>query len=179
VVGLLDAGKGGKEKSKTDFLRRFDETMNANTLRDQLLPDSLPTSTMQAGTTTQPLPLPDPSTASPRRQLLVRALCRAHIRFGYTVAIYLKAIHENPDLPLAYALMYFLRGALPWQGLKAATKKQKYDRIVEKKMTTRTDLICRGYILFLHIIFYLHSFVFRSHVCYHVLCSIVIYVHSP
>jgi hypothetical protein len=29
---------------------------------------------------------------------------------------------------LAYVLMYFLRGALPWQGLKAATKKQKYDR---------------------------------------------------
>lgn len=46
---------------------------------------------------------------------------------------------------LAYVLMYFLRGALPWQGLKAATKKQKYDRIMEKKMTTPTDLLCRGY----------------------------------
>ncbi|KAJ7492162.1 kinase-like domain-containing protein [Mycena latifolia] len=46
---------------------------------------------------------------------------------------------------LAYVLMYFLRGALPWQGLKAATKKQKYDRIMEKKMTTPTDLLCRGF----------------------------------
>ncbi|TFK59856.1 kinase-like protein, partial [Pluteus cervinus] len=46
---------------------------------------------------------------------------------------------------LAYVLMYFLRGALPWQGLKAATKKQKYDRILEKKMTTPTDLLCRGF----------------------------------
>jgi serine/threonine protein kinase len=45
---------------------------------------------------------------------------------------------------LAYVLMYFLRGALPWQGLKAATKKQKYDRIMEK-MTTHTDLLCRGF----------------------------------
>lgn len=41
--------------------------------------------------------------------------------------------------------MYFLRGALPWQGLKAATKKQKYDRIMEKKMTTPTDSLCRGF----------------------------------
>ncbi|KAJ7885309.1 casein kinase I [Mycena olivaceomarginata] len=46
---------------------------------------------------------------------------------------------------LAYVIMYFLRGDLPWQGLKAATKKQKYDRIMEKKMTTSTDLLCRGF----------------------------------
>ena len=46
---------------------------------------------------------------------------------------------------LGYVLMYFLRGALPWQGLKAATKKQKYDRIMEKKMTTPTEFLCRGF----------------------------------
>ena len=45
----------------------------------------------------------------------------------------------------AYIFMYFLRGALPWQGLKATTKKQKYDHIMEKKMTTPTDLLCRGF----------------------------------
>lgn len=41
--------------------------------------------------------------------------------------------------------MYFLRGSLPWQGLKAATKKQKYDRIMEKKMTTPTEYLVRGF----------------------------------
>ncbi|KAG2216926.1 hypothetical protein INT45_004122 [Circinella minor] len=46
---------------------------------------------------------------------------------------------------LGYVLMYFCRGQLPWQGLKAATKKQKYDRIMEKKMTTPTELLCRGF----------------------------------
>ncbi|KPI36820.1 Casein kinase-like protein [Cyphellophora attinorum] len=30
-------------------------------------------------------------------------------------------------------------------GLKAATKKQKYDRIMEKKMTTPTEVLCRGF----------------------------------
>ncbi|KAL1918348.1 uncharacterized protein VTP21DRAFT_3008 [Calcarisporiella thermophila] len=46
---------------------------------------------------------------------------------------------------LGYVLMYFLRGSLPWQGLKANTKKQKYDRIMEKKMTTPTEVLCRGF----------------------------------
>jgi len=41
--------------------------------------------------------------------------------------------------------VYFLRGRLPWQGLKAATKKQKYDLIQEKKTITSTDLLCRGF----------------------------------
>ncbi|KAM7371279.1 hypothetical protein PAMP_010764 [Pampus punctatissimus] len=32
---------------------------------------------------------------------------------------------------LGYVLMYFNLGSLPWQGLKAATKRQKYERITE------------------------------------------------
>ncbi|GAB1217186.1 casein kinase I [Aspergillus terreus] len=46
---------------------------------------------------------------------------------------------------LGYVMLYFCRGTLPWQGLKAATKKQKYDRIMEKKMTTPTEVLCRGF----------------------------------
>ena len=45
---------------------------------------------------------------------------------------------------LAYVLVYFSRGSLPWQGLKAATKKQKYERISEKKIATPVDTLCRG-----------------------------------
>lgn len=40
--------------------------------------------------------------------------------------------------------MYFNRGSLPWQGLKAATKRQKYDKISEKKMSTPIEELCKG-----------------------------------
>jgi casein kinase 1 len=37
---------------------------------------------------------------------------------------------------LGFVLMYFLKGSLPWQGLKAGNKKQKYEKISEKKVST-------------------------------------------
>ncbi|XP_010527403.1 PREDICTED: casein kinase 1-like protein 11 isoform X1 [Tarenaya hassleriana] len=46
---------------------------------------------------------------------------------------------------LGYVLMYFLRGSLPWQGLKAGTKKQKYDKISEKKMLTPVEILCKSF----------------------------------
>ncbi|KAJ1971514.1 Palmitoylated plasma membrane-bound casein kinase [Dimargaris xerosporica] len=46
---------------------------------------------------------------------------------------------------LGHVFMYFLRGQLPWQGLKAATNKQKYERIGEKKQTTPIKDLCDGY----------------------------------
>ncbi|KAF8643890.1 hypothetical protein AX16_008906 [Volvariella volvacea WC 439] len=46
---------------------------------------------------------------------------------------------------LGHVFMYFLRGSLPWQGLKAATNKQKYEKIGEKKQTTPIKELCDGY----------------------------------
>lgn len=34
---------------------------------------------------------------------------------------------------IGYVLMYFSRGGLPWQGLKANSKKEKYQKIMDKK----------------------------------------------
>ncbi|XP_071702090.1 casein kinase 1-like protein 3 [Rutidosis leptorrhynchoides] len=44
---------------------------------------------------------------------------------------------------LGYVFLYFLRGSLPWQGLKGATKKQKYDKICEKKVSTPIEVLCK------------------------------------
>ena len=44
---------------------------------------------------------------------------------------------------MGYVLMYFNRTSLPWQGLKAATKKQKYERISEKKLSTPIEVLCK------------------------------------
>lgn len=46
---------------------------------------------------------------------------------------------------LGHVFFYFLRGGLPWQGLKAATNKQKYEKIGEKKQTTPIPELVEGY----------------------------------
>ncbi|KAH1203384.1 Casein kinase 1-like protein 3 [Glycine max] len=59
---------------------------------------------------------------------------------------------------LGYVLMYFLRGSyegldflvlaffsLPWQGLQAVTKRQKYDKICKKKLSTPIEILCKSY----------------------------------
>jgi serine/threonine protein kinase len=43
---------------------------------------------------------------------------------------------------LGYVLVYLAHGALPWQGIRAANKKQKYARILEKKRATTAAELC-------------------------------------
>ena len=45
---------------------------------------------------------------------------------------------------IGYLLVYFLRGALPWQGLNAKTKDQKYDKIKQKKISTTVEILTQG-----------------------------------
>lgn len=46
---------------------------------------------------------------------------------------------------LGFVLMYFNRGSLPWQGLRAATKKQKYQKISDRKVSTSINELCKNY----------------------------------
>jgi len=41
-------------------------------------------------------------------------------------------------------MIYLIRGELPWQGMKAKTMKEKYEKIMEKKISTPIDLLCKG-----------------------------------
>ncbi|KAL6948530.1 hypothetical protein ACO0QE_000998 [Hanseniaspora vineae] len=45
---------------------------------------------------------------------------------------------------LGHVFFYFLRGQLPWQGLKAANNKQKYEKIGEKKRLTNVYDLAQG-----------------------------------
>ena len=46
---------------------------------------------------------------------------------------------------LGYVLMYFLRGNLPWQGLKVCKGEDRYKKIYEIKKNTPVDELCAGF----------------------------------
>ncbi|CAF1906296.1 unnamed protein product [Rotaria magnacalcarata] len=43
---------------------------------------------------------------------------------------------------LGYVLVYLYEGRLPWQGLKAAAKSAKYEKICERKLHTSVESLC-------------------------------------
>ncbi|KIH68058.1 hypothetical protein ANCDUO_01606 [Ancylostoma duodenale] len=46
---------------------------------------------------------------------------------------------------LGHMFMYFLRGSLPWQGLKADTLKERYQKIGDTKRQTAVEVLCEGF----------------------------------
>jgi serine/threonine protein kinase len=46
---------------------------------------------------------------------------------------------------IGYVIMYFLKGALPWQGLKVDKKEDRYKKIYEKKKSTTEEELCAGF----------------------------------
>ena len=46
---------------------------------------------------------------------------------------------------VGYVLMYFLRGNLPWQGLKVRSKEDRYKKILERKKETSSEDLCRDF----------------------------------
>ena len=46
---------------------------------------------------------------------------------------------------VGYMLMYWLRGRLPWSGLKARNSKEKYEKIMRKKLAVPLAELCTGH----------------------------------
>ena len=46
---------------------------------------------------------------------------------------------------VGYVLMYFLRGELPWQGLRVKSKEDRYKKILEKKKQTTSEELCKNF----------------------------------
>uniref|UniRef100_A0A671QVF2 non-specific serine/threonine protein kinase n=1 Tax=Sinocyclocheilus anshuiensis TaxID=1608454 RepID=A0A671QVF2_9TELE len=46
---------------------------------------------------------------------------------------------------LGHMFMYFLRGSLPWQGLKADTLKERYQKIGDTKRVTPIEVLCESF----------------------------------
>ncbi len=44
---------------------------------------------------------------------------------------------------LGHMLVYFLKGGLPWQNLRAINKKDKYEKIMKKKLAVPINLLCK------------------------------------
>ncbi|KAL5488278.1 hypothetical protein ACEPAI_6386 [Sanghuangporus weigelae] len=73
-----------------------------------------------------------------------------HSFFGTTRFASLKALEgcsqsRRDDLEsVAYSLVYFVRGRLPWQGLRGGTEKHRDQRVREKKRTWTPERLCEG-----------------------------------
>eukprot|EP00826_Nyctotherus_ovalis_P066811 TRINITY_DN9917_c0_g1_i6.p1 TRINITY_DN9917_c0_g1~~TRINITY_DN9917_c0_g1_i6.p1 ORF type:complete len:231 (+),score=73.30 TRINITY_DN9917_c0_g1_i6:510-1202(+) len=44
---------------------------------------------------------------------------------------------------ISYIMLYFLKGQLPWQGLPAVSKEDKYKKILDAKVENTGEILCR------------------------------------
>ena len=67
-----------------------------------------------------------------------------HLGIGNIIILIVEQSRRDDLESFGYILIYFLKGELPWQGIKAKTKKEKYSKILEKKLEINLNELCEG-----------------------------------
>ena len=74
---------------------------------------------------------------------------------------------------IGYVLMYFLRGDLPWQGIKVKENEKHYERIGNMKQSTSIDELCAGFpIQFINYFNYVKQLEFEDEPNYNLLIEL-------
>lgn len=65
-------------------------------------------------------------------------------RYSSIRAHYAEQSRRDDLEAIGYMLLYFQRGRLPWQGIRAQTQAQKYEKIAESKSALPLNVLCSG-----------------------------------
>jgi len=76
---------------------------------------------------------------------------------------------------LGYLMVYFLKGKLPWQGIPAPTKEEKYQKIGEAKAACELQRLCEGLpIEIYNFLSHVRALGFKEKPDYHYLRSLIV-----
>ncbi|EDV41925.2 uncharacterized protein Dana_GF17711, partial [Drosophila ananassae] len=65
-------------------------------------------------------------------------------RYSSIRAHYAEQSRRDDLEAIGYMLLYFQRGRLPWQGIRAQTQAQKFEKIAESKSSLPLNVLCSG-----------------------------------
>ena len=72
------------------------------------------------------------------------ASVNTHVGIGKVLITSIEQSRRDDLECIGYVLIYFIKGELPWQGLRARNKKDKYNQIKNKKQNTSLEELCSG-----------------------------------
>ena len=61
------------------------------------------------------------------------------------ISAYLEQSRRDDLESIGYILVFFLRGNLPWQDLEALNDAERFKKILESKLNTPIDELCKGF----------------------------------